>query len=94
MAKIKRVNVLSLAKLLAAVNAMLGLIQGLLVTLGSSMGVDMSQGQIPANSMMQQFALIYFPVLYAIGGFLGGALTAFIFNHAVKFLGPLEVDIE
>ncbi len=94
MAKIKKVHVLSLAKLLAVVNAMLGLIQGILVTIGSTMGVDMSQGQIPANSMIQQFAIIYFPVLYAIGGFLGGALTAFIFNNAVKFFGPLEIDIE
>jgi hypothetical protein len=94
MAKIKRVGVLSLAKLLAVVNAVLGLIQGLLVTLGSSMGVDMSQGQMPANSMVQQFAIIYFPVLYAVGGFVGGALTAFIFNNAVKFFGPLDVDME
>jgi hypothetical protein len=94
MAKIKRINVLSLAKLLAAVNAVLGLIQGGLVTIGSIMGVDMSQGQIPANSMIQQFAIVYFPVLYAVGGFIGGALTAFIFNHAVKLFGPLEVDME
>ncbi len=94
MAKIKRINVLSLAKLLASINAVLGLIQGGLVTIGSIMGVDMSQGQIPANSMIQQFAIVYFPVLYAVGGFIGGALTAFIFNYAVKFFGPLEVDME
>jgi hypothetical protein len=94
MAKIKRINVLSLGKLLAAINAVLGLIQGGLVTIGSMMGTDMSQGQIPANSLIQQFAIIYFPVLYAVGGFIGGVLTAFIFNNAVKFLGPLEVDLE
>jgi hypothetical protein len=94
MAKIKRVNVLSLGKMLAVINAVLGLIQGLMITSGSVMGVDMSQGQIPANSMIQQFAIVYFPVLYAVGGFIGGVLTAFIFNHAVRFIGPLEVDIE
>jgi hypothetical protein len=44
--------------------------------------------------MVQQFAIVYFPVLYAVGGFIGGILTAVIFNNAVKFLGPLEVDIE
>jgi len=94
MAKIKRINVLSLGKLLAAVNMVLGLLQGLLVTIGSVMGVDMSQGQVPANGMIQQFAIVYFPVLFAVGGFLGGVLTAFIFNIAVKYLGPLEVDVE
>jgi hypothetical protein len=94
MAKIKHINVLSLGKILAVINAVLGLIQGLLVTIGSMMGVDMSQGQIPANSLVQQFAIVYFPVLYAVGGFVGGLLTAVIFNHAVKILGPLEVDIE
>ena len=94
MAKIKRINVLSLGKLLAVINAVLGVIQGLLVTLGAGMGVDMSQGQVPANSLIQKFAFIYFPVLYAVGGFLGGVLTAYIFNQAVKLFGPLEVDIE
>jgi hypothetical protein len=94
MAKIKRIGVLSMARLLAVVNAVLGLIQGLLVTIGASMGVDMSQGQLPANSMIQQFAILYFPVLYAVGGFVGGALTAFIFNNAVKLFGPLDIDLE
>jgi hypothetical protein len=94
MAKIKNVQVLSLAKLLAVINGVLGFIQGLMVTVGSVMGVDMSQGQVPSNSMTQQFAIVYFPVLYAVGGFIGGALTAFIFNKAVKFFGPLEIDIE
>jgi len=94
MAKIKHIHVMSLGKLLAVVNAVLGLIQGLLVTLGSTMGVDMSQGQIPSNSLIQQFAIVYFPLLYAVGGFVGGILTAYIFNNAVKLFGPLEVDIE
>jgi hypothetical protein len=48
MAKIKSINVLSLGKILAVVNAVLGLIQGLLVTVGSMTGVDMSQGYGPA----------------------------------------------
>jgi hypothetical protein len=94
MAKIKRVHVLSLGKLLSVVNAGLGLIQGVLVTIGSTMGVDMSQGQIPSNSMIQHFAIIYFPVLYAVGGFLGGIVTAVLFNQAVKWFGPLDIDIE
>ena len=94
MAKIKRINVLSLGKLLAVINAVLGLLMGFLVTAGSVMGIDMTQGQVPANSLIQKFAIIYFPVLYAVGGFLGGVLTAIVFNAAVKYLGPLEVDIE
>ena len=94
MAKIKRVNVLSLGKFLAVIYAALGFLMGLLVTLGSMVGIDMSQGQVPSNSLIQKFAIIYFPVLYAVGGFLGGTLTALVFNGVSKYLGGLEVDIE
>ncbi len=94
MAKIKRVNVLSLGKLLAIINAVLGLVMGFLVTVGALTGVDMSQGQVPADSLIQKFAIIYFPVLYAVGGFLGGILTAAVFNLAAKYFGGLEIDIE
>lgn len=94
MAKIKRVNVLSLGKFLAIINAALGLVTGLFVTLGAMAGVDMSQGQVPPDSLVQKFAIIYFPVLYSVVGFLGGALTAVVFNMAAKAFGGLEVDIE
>ena len=94
MAKIKRVNVLSLGKLLAVINAALGLVMGSLVTVGSLTGVDMTQGQVPADSLIQKFSILYFPVLYAIAGFLGGVLTALAFNLAAKYLGGLEIDIE
>ena len=94
MAKIKRVNVLSLGRMLAIINAVLGFMMGLLVTLGSFAGVDMSQGQVPAGSLVQRFAIIYFPVLYSVGGFIGGVVTALIYNAATKLFGGVEIDIE
>lgn len=94
MAKIKRVNVLSLGKMLSIINAALGLAMGLLVTIGAMTGVDMSQGQVPVGSLIQKFSILYFPVLYAVAGFLGGVLTAVMFNFAAKYFGGLEIDIE
>jgi hypothetical protein len=37
---------------------------------------------------------VFLPVLYAVFGFLGGVVSAFIYNVAAKWVGGMEFDIE
>ncbi len=40
------------------------------------------------------FALILFPILYAIIGFIAGAISAALYNLVAGIVGGIEIDVE
>lgn len=40
------------------------------------------------------FALIVFPIVYGIGGFIAGVIGAFIYNLAARVTGGLEITLD
>ena len=38
--------------------------------------------------------IVIMPALYAVGGFLGGAVMALLYNFVVQFTGGIELDFE
>ena len=38
--------------------------------------------------------VIIFPVMYAVMGFIGGIIAAFIYNIVAKIVGGIEVEVE
>ncbi|MEP6632845.1 MAG: hypothetical protein ABJA62_01410 [Luteimonas sp.] len=97
---IRRIGVLSAAKIVAIISAAIGLIAGLCFFAVSSIGGAAMQqaGQADAGmawmSGLGALAIVVMPILYGIIGFIGGAIEAFIFNIATKFVGGLQVDTE
>jgi hypothetical protein len=83
--KLRRIGMLSLAKLQAVLLALMGLIFGIFYTIigASFLGVGFGLGL---------FFIIVFPILYAIGGFIIGIITAFLYNLVAGWVGGVEMD--
>ncbi len=100
---IKSLGVLSVAKIYGTVCAILGFIFGLIygaifMLVGGAM---MASGQQTSETAMGGasavgigLVIVAFPIFNGIFGFLCGALTAWVYNVAVGFVGGLEFEVE
>jgi len=100
MTEIKHIGVWSLAKISAAIFLVVGLIMGIifmifgaiLTAASPMMGVPMlDSGAFTAGGV---FAIIAVTIVYAIIGFIWGAIAAFIYNTAAGWFGGVEIDLE
>lgn len=99
---IKRIGVLSAAKIGGVICAALGLIIGVMFflvysVLGAAIGMGSGHDSGAIAGMMGGFgviSVIAFPIMYGIAGFIGGLIQAFIYNLAAGFIGGLRVETE
>jgi len=92
---IKSVGVLSVAKIMGALYAVLGLIAipfFLLAGLVGSM-VPNQSGQNPFAGFGIVFALMA-PIFYGVLGFIFGAIGAFLYNLLAKWIGGIELHLQ
>ena len=93
---IKSIGVLSVAKMMGAIYAVLGLLFlpfALLISLLTSMAPQQS-GHNPFGPFMGIAFAIFAPVFYGVIGFVFGAIGAFLYNVMAKWLGGIEVRLE
>jgi len=76
---IKRIHPLSLALTTALTYAIIGIPMGLYF------------GKTVFQSLL---ALVIFPAIYGVFGFLAGGLTAIIFNIATFYTKGIKIDVE
>jgi|SRR5579864_920586 len=96
---IRRLGVLSVAKTQGTLYALLGLIVGAVVALlalfgaalGSSMGSD-HQGSI-FSAALGVGAIVIFPVVYGLVGFVAGLLIAALYNLVAGITGGVEIEL-
>jgi hypothetical protein len=94
MHKIKSVGVLSVAKMMGAIYAVLGLILlpiFLLVGLAGSMAGGSNS---PFGAIGVVMLGILAPILYGVLGFIGGAIMAFLYNLMANWIGGIEVQVQ
>ena len=89
MQKVKRIGVLSLAKIFGLLYALMGLILGALFAVLSLFGFNADE----TGLFFGTASIIIFPILYGIMGFVGGLITAFFYNLVASKIGGLEVEI-
>ena len=96
---IKRIGVLSCAKVVGATYAALGLVIGFFVSIFSMLGIALGQaatedGAITAlvGALFGLGAIVFFPLFYGLLGMLGGALSAVIYNLVAGAIGGLEIE--
>ncbi|MDD4127203.1 MAG: hypothetical protein PHV39_05895 [Methanomicrobium sp.] len=97
MSEIKRLGVISVAKIFTAVSLVIGLIVGILFLLfGSIFAVFM--GGYAAQAAMGVGAGLVAIVVMTIGGavvgFIYGAIVAVIYNIAAGWFGGIELELE
>ncbi len=93
MAQLKRFGVMSVARLYAVLMAVAGFIVGLFMAI-----ISLISG-MAANSAVLGFGLglasiIVFPIIYAVLGFVCGAIGAFLYNVIAGKIGGIEIDFE
>jgi len=96
--RIKRIAPVQLGKMLAVIYALLSLIFVPFIlmfgAIASTMPKTPGAPPFPAMLGLGMGFMIFMPVIYAIMGFIGGALGALIYNLVAKWLGGIEVEME
>lgn len=96
---LRRVGVLSMAKINGIISAAMGLIIGLFMFLLSMIGGLFPSGMSSGSEGAFGFlfgggAIILAPLFYGIFGFIAGLIGAFIYNFTAGFVGGIELDLE
>jgi len=90
--RLMRVNMISLAKIIAIVYALFGVIMGCFVAVSKIMGIQLT-GEAAQLQNFGVGAIVILPIIYALIGAVSGLVSAFFFNTAIKWAGPLEIDV-
>lgn len=95
MTKIQHIGVMSVAKVAAIIYLVIGLIAGLIFSIGVLLGSMSASSDFPIASGMffAVVTLVLTPLLYAVLGFIMGAIAAAVYNVAAKAIGGIEMDL-
>jgi transmembrane protein DUF3566 len=93
---IKRIGPLSVAKLTGMLYAILGLIFGGIFSLIALAGglASNTDGGAGIGAILGVGAVIAFPILYGLIGFVATLIGAWLYNVAAGVVGGVEVDIQ
>lgn len=98
---VKRVGILSAAKIAGGLYGAMGLVIGGFFALFSLFGASIASlsdsGEAPPAWVGVAFglgAVVLFPVFYGVLGLVVGALTAGLYNLSARFVGGLEIEVE
>ena len=89
---VNRVGPLSCAKIVGLLYVILGLIMGGAVSLfTATLGVF--PGRDPGNPVFGMAAVVFFPVLYGVAGFVTTLVAAWLYNGLAGLVGGVEIDV-
>ncbi len=93
---IKRVGPVSCAKVSATLYAMAGLLIGAIVSLLALVGgvFANSSGSAGMGAIMGVGAIIVFPILYGVCGFIFTLIGAWLYNVAAGIAGGIEMEVQ
>lgn len=93
MVKLRRVGVLSVGKISAILGVIIGFIVGVIYAFIFVIAGAIS-GELPFGGIFGIFAVIVFPIMYGIFGFVGGVIEAFLYNLVAGWIGGIELHFE
>jgi len=97
MRTIRRFDPLQLGKVFAIVYGGLALLITPFMILIALAGGHQSGGLQGSGGLVGMFGIgfaLIFPFIYALAGFIGGIIGAFIYNLAAKLVGGIQVEVE
>jgi hypothetical protein len=93
MAVLKRLGVLSVAKLEAIIMFIMGLFIGIFYAIFSSAFDSIDPSLKPVMAGLGWMGIIIIPIVYGILGFVMGAVGAWAYNLLAKWVGGIELEI-
>src|SRR5438552_2095842 len=93
MQQIRSVGVMSVAKMFAAIYGAIALIAVPFVLIAAAAGLMSGGSQAAFGAVGAVFIAILVPVVYAVVGFIGGAISALIYNLIAQKIGGIEVQL-
>lgn len=91
---VKQIGVLSAGKMLGALYGILGLLLGGLFTLFAVIGFSGSgEGGGQFAFLFGVGAIIIFPLMYGFIGFVGGIISAALYNLLSSVVGGIEIEM-
>ena len=95
---VTRIAPVSLAKILGCLYAIMGLIFGAILAVVTSLVGQFGpseQAMPPFMSMMFGVgSIVFLPLFYGVLGFIGGVVSALVYNLAAKAMGGIEIDVQ
>ncbi|MBI2106836.1 hypothetical protein HYT57_02520 [Candidatus Woesearchaeota archaeon] len=95
--RIRKIDVLSTGKIVGIIYLIIGVFLGLIFSIIPTMGFGMmgsNYGSTFGSMMYGGAAIILFPILYGIMGFLAGLIGAFLYNLIAGWIGPIEIETD
>jgi hypothetical protein len=97
MRQIKRFEPISVMKIAAICYALFGFVEGAIfsvflatIPFAARNGANMPRFLAPVFGVL---SIVFFPILFAVIGAIGGGLGAVIYNVAAKYVGGIEVEV-
>ena len=101
MVTLKRIDPLSLAKIVALLMVIVGLFLGIfyaiilgpyIVNLDPNAAAELEAAGI-AGGMFTPWAIIIMPIVYGVMGFLAGLIGAWLYNMFARGIGGVKLDL-
>ena len=99
MTQIRRVDVISAGKIAGATYVFFGLVIGLMVSLIGAAGILLGGGAGDGNALIggaiiSLMAVVIYPLFLGVSGFIGGVITALIYNLVAGVVGGVCLELE
>lgn len=93
---IKRIDIMKFALNIGLISGVLGLVAGILVALFiSAMRSLVPFAELSALMAIGGFvAIVAYPVMYFIYGFIGSAIAAILYNFIAPHVGGIKIEVE
>jgi hypothetical protein len=95
---IRKIDPLSVMKIAAICYGAIGLIEGAVFSVVFSLvpltGHDGRQIPRFFGVLFGGFSIIFFPILFAVMGAVGGGLMAAVYNVVARYVGGIQVEVE
>src|SRR6476646_10786244 len=97
--RIRKLGVLSFAKMQGVMGLIIGVIYGLIIIAYSLLGASILKGNSSlavggGGVVVGIIAMIAIPIIYGIIGFIGGAIGALLYNLFAGMVGGVEIEVE
>ncbi len=94
MFRLRAVGVLSSAKAFAVIHGAIGILIGFFFLIFAIVGAAIAPGHQKLGMVGMIVVAVLMPFVYAVIGFVMGAIWAFVYNLAAQSIGGLEMQLE